>query len=147
MVWISGALTTLTNEEVHDCVANHVSAAESSFMTSCHECTDEKSKALESIDLVYCHVFSCTQGQDTISRGGTVVGSRQLFKLVKCGSRKAAIAEAFHATGFYGWNLVFSCVMRLDEDIDERGGKFKKVRQLWMLADEDDDGKAVRVFY
>ncbi|KAJ4319098.1 hypothetical protein N0V94_004058, partial [Neodidymelliopsis sp. IMI 364377] len=147
MVWISGALTTFTDEDVHGCVANHVSAAESSFTTTCHKCTDEKSKALESIDLAYCLIFSCTQAQDTISRGGAGVGNRQLFKLVKCGSRKAAVAEAFHATGFYGWNLVFSCVMRLDEDVDGRGGKFRKVGQLWMLADEDDDGKAVRVFY
>ncbi|KAI0570049.1 hypothetical protein TUN199_11814, partial [Pyrenophora tritici-repentis] len=61
--------------------------------------------------------------------------------------RDAAVSEAYHSAGVNGWNLAFSCVMRLGEDYDERDGKAKKVSHLWSLSEEDEDRKSIRTFY
>jgi hypothetical protein len=147
-VWTSAALTTPTDDDIYECTAKHAAQmAGASYTRTCQQCTDAKSEALEATDLSYCLVFSSTQGHDFIMAGTTANCGRSIYKIVKCGSREAAIAEVFHATGLNGWNLVFSCVMRADESIDERGGKFRRVDDLWMLADNDDDDESVRVFY
>lgn len=149
-VWASGALTTPTDDDVYECTADHAPQnAGASYTRTCQQCTDAKSETLEATDLSYCLVFSSTQEHDfTVGKGASRDG-RSIYKLVKCGSRETAIAEAFHATGLNGWNLVFSCVVRGDESVEERGGKFRRVRNLWMLADDDDnkDNESVRVFY
>jgi hypothetical protein len=69
--------------------------------------------------------------------------------VVKCGSREAAVFEAFYATGANGWHVAFSCVMRLGEDFRKRSGKTIAVKELWMLAEkeEEEDKDAIRVFY
>ncbi|KAI1533452.1 hypothetical protein PtrSN002B_010345, partial [Pyrenophora tritici-repentis] len=54
---------------------------------------------------------------------------------------------AYHSAGVNGWNLAFSCVMRLGEDYGERDGKAKKVSHLWSLSEEDEDRKSIRTFY
>lgn len=37
--------------------------------------------------------------------------------------------------------------MKLGEEFEERSGTAKKVNELWMLAEEDDDEKTIKVFY
>ncbi|KAF1925268.1 uncharacterized protein M421DRAFT_32173, partial [Didymella exigua CBS 183.55] len=148
-VWMSAALTTPADDDVSECSAEH--AAENialSFPQTCQQCTDAKSEALEATDLVYCLVFSSLQAHDYIApSGGSSNSVRPIYMLAKCGSREAAVAEIFHTTGLNGWSLVFSCVMRADESIEERGGKFRRVDNLWILADGDDDEESVKIFY
>ncbi|UPX20745.1 uncharacterized protein EKO05_0010967 [Ascochyta rabiei] len=148
-VWASVALTTPTDDDIHECTVGHTAdVIGAPYVRTCQQCTDEKSEALDATDLVYCLVFTSYQIHDPFAPGGSSTGGRQIYKMVKCGSREAAVAEIFHATGLNGWSLVFSCVMRVNEDVEKRGRKFKRVEDLWMLADEaEDDKESVRVFY
>ena len=146
-VWVSVALTTPTDDAIYECIAGHVNAVGVSYSRTCQQCTNAKSEALEAMDLSYYLVFNSTQAQDLFVPGGSSTGGRQIYKLIKCGSREAAVAEVFYATGLNGWNLVFSCIARASENVEDRGGNFRRVERLWMLADDDDDGKSVRVFY
>jgi hypothetical protein len=143
-VWASAAVTTPTDDDVFECSAGHT--IDDGYAGICHQCTDEKSEALESTPLVYCLVLSTCQASDPFIYGAHFNG-RQIYKLVKCGSREAAAAEAFYATGVNGWNLAFSCVMKLGKDFEDRSGKAKKIKELWMLAEEEEDEKVVRLFY
>jgi hypothetical protein len=137
-------MTTPTRDDIFECAAGH--AVDDGYAGTCHECTDAKSDALESTPLVYCLVFSTCQASDPFIHGAHFNG-RQIYKLVKCGSREAAVAEAFYAAGVNGWSLAFSCVMKLGEDFEERSGTAKKVNELWMLAEEENDEKTIKVFY
>jgi hypothetical protein len=91
-------------------------------------------------------VFSTFQASDPFIRG-THFNGHQIYKLVKCGGREAAVANAFYAAGVNGWSLAFSCVMKLGEDFEERSGTAKRVKELGMLAEEEDNEKVVKVFY
>ena len=147
-VWASAALTTPTDKKVHVCAAAHKhDSDEDSLVMTCRRCTDKKANALQATELAYCLVFNSTQIPEYMPLNNTT-GVKQIYKLVKCGSREAAVAEVFHAVGLNGWNLVFSCVMRASDDVEERGAKFKRVGDLWMLAGTDhDDEEGYRVFY
>lgn len=135
-VWASAALTTPLDDDVCKCIADHTrNSTATSYISTCRQCTAEKTKALSATDLVYCLVFNSLQAHETFIPGAATAGGRQIFKLVKCGSRAAAIAEIFHATGLHGWNMVFSCVMRNDNDIGNIGGEMARVEKLWMLSD------------
>jgi hypothetical protein len=142
-IWATAALTTPTDDDVYECAAGH--AIEDGYADICHQCTDEKSKALESTPLVYCLVLSTCQASDPFIHGAHFNG-RQIYKLVKYGSREAAVAEAFYAVGVNGWNIAFSCVMKLGENFEKRSGKVKRVEKLWMLA-EPKETEVDRVFY
>jgi hypothetical protein len=146
-VWASAALTTPTNKKMHVCAAAHKhDSNEDSLVMTCRRCTDKKANALQATELAYCLVFSTTQIPEFMPPNPTA--GKQMYKLIKCGSREAAVAEVFHVVGLNGWNLVFSCVMRASDDIEEQSGKFKRVGDLWMLAGADHDGEdGVRVFY
>lgn len=146
-VWASAALTTPQDDDIYDCTANH--SRDSDFMGTCAQCTDEKSEALDNTELVYCLVISTTHsiernygmpGQNVFTHG------RQIYKLIKCGSREAAAVEAFYTAGCQGWNVLFSCVMRVGETFEERNGKVERVENLWKLAEEK-AGDGIRVFY
>lgn len=142
-VWASDALSTPLDDDIQGCLADH--PPPSSWSKICHPCGEARSKALQATDLTYHLVFHTTE---TFGLGSSSPGGKQVYKLVKCGSREAAVAEVFHACGMNGWNLAFSCVTRASADPGEKGGKFKRVRSLWMLADGDaDDNDLVRVFY
>ncbi|CAG5190075.1 uncharacterized protein ALTATR162_LOCUS12123 [Alternaria atra] len=143
-VWASMAMTTATNDGIFECTAGHV--IDDGYAGTCHECTDATSEALENTPLVYCLVFSTYQASDPFIHGAHFNG-RPIYKLVKCGSREAAVAEAFYAAGVNDWSLAFSCVTKLGEDFEERPGTAKKVNELWMLAEEEDDVKTIKVFY
>lgn len=147
-VWVSAALTTPTDKKIHVCAAAHKhDLDEDSLVMTCRRCTDKKANALQATELAYCLVFNSTQAAEYMPMTHTT-SAKQVYKLVKCGSREAAVAEVFHAVGRNGWNLVFSCVMRASDDVEERGAKFKRVSDLWMLAGADhDDEEGVRVFY
>lgn len=149
-VWASAALTIPTDEN-QKCTADHTpDLTETTFTRPCQQCTD-KSAALDAMNLVYYLVFNSLQAHELagcMPASLSNMRGRQMYKLVKCGSREAAIAEVFHATGLNGWNLVFSCVTKASEDIDGGAGKLRRVEDLWMLADDDGaDGESVRVFY
>jgi hypothetical protein len=102
-------------------------------------------KALKSKPLVYCLVMSTHESfVETVPEK---CYGLQIYKLVKCGSREAAVTEAFFAAGVQGYNVVFSCVMRLDEDFTGRFGNARKVEQLSDLALENYSIDNVRVFY
>ncbi|KAF2999755.1 hypothetical protein E8E13_005019 [Curvularia kusanoi] len=146
-VWASAALTTPTDKRIHVCDATHKQQdPEDSLIMTCKRCTVKKSNALQATDLAYCLVFSTAPSPNFMVPPGDN-NNRQMYKLVKCGSREAAISEVFHAVGLHGLNLVFSCVMRASEDVLKRGGKFKRVSDLWMLGGADRDEEGVRVFY
>lgn len=151
-VWASAALTTPSDDDVYDCTAGHDRG-----IGACYHCTDEKSEALDATSLVYYLVVSTPQGGNDYAFGGmTAYGSprpksannsRQAYKLVKCGSREAAAAEAFYAAGANGWNVAFSCVMRHGETFDDRNGSVERVDELWKLSEDAEDDDTIRVFY
>ena len=145
-VWASGALTTPLDDDIYDCTAGH--SRDGDFMGACHQCTDEKSGAIESTDLVYYLVISTSHSMERAYNGGSATApshGRQIYKLISCGSREAAVIEAFCAAG-YGWNVIFSCVMRLGETLGEHEGKVERVDSLWKLAEMKSGGE-IRVFY
>ncbi len=148
-ILMSSALITPLNDDISDCNVEHdASVPRRSCIRRCRPCTDAKFQALQATDLAYHLVFNTTQALDLFAPGGSPTGGRHIYKLVKCGSREAAVAEIFHATGTNGWNLVFSCVTRASENVIERGGKFTRVKKLWMLADDEGDDKdSVKIFY
>jgi hypothetical protein len=137
---VGSALTVPTDDDIFCCNAGH---GADDLTGACAQCTDEKSEALDATDLVYCIVLSTFQANDPFIHGAHFNG-KQVYKLIKCGSREAAVSEAFYAAGS-GWNVAFSCVMRADENFDE--DKMKKVDELWMLGEDEEDEDAVRVFY
>ena len=143
-VWASAALTTPTDDDIYDCAAGH--SIDSDYSGACHQCTDEKSEAMDSTPLVYCLVLSTCQASDPFIIGAHFNG-RQIYKLVKCGSREAAAAEAFYASGVNGWNVAFSCVLRVGETFEERTGATERVDDLWRLAEDSQNEDAVRAFY
>ncbi|KAI5365616.1 hypothetical protein J4E82_011348 [Alternaria postmessia] len=143
-VWASKPTTTSIDDRILECVAAH--DINEGYAESCLECTIAKSEALKNTPLVYCLVFGTYQARDPYIHASHFNG-RQIYKLVKCGSREAVVAEAFYTAGIEGWSLVFSCVMKLGEGFEERSKTAKKVDKLWMLAEEDDDENNIKVFY
>jgi hypothetical protein len=144
-LWASRALTAPTDDDVYDCTAGHT--IDGGYTGTCHQCSEEKSDALDETPLVYCLIFTTCQASTPFVHGAHFNG-RQIYKMIKCGSRAAAISEAFYATGVNGWNVAFSCVMRVGEDFEERSGKATPVEELWMLAEEEEEeSEHVRVFY
>lgn len=103
-------------------------------------------RSLKSTPLVYCLILSTYDTASNMLPDGKSHG-RQMYKLVRCGSREAAVAEAFYAAGVHGWNVSFACVMRLDEDFVGTFGKAKKVKQLSKLGLDNYVREDVRVFY
>jgi hypothetical protein len=142
-VWAAAALTTPTDDDIYDCTADH---SVESGMGACYACTNEKSDAIDTTPLVYYIALSTCQASDFYIHNANFNG-KHIFKLVKCGSREAAAAEAFYASGANGWNIVFSCVMRLGETFDERSGPVERVDELWKLAEDAEDDTTIRVFY
>jgi hypothetical protein len=142
-LWASRALTTPIDDDVRDCTAGH--PADGGYVGSCHQCSEEKSEALDATSLEYCLIMTSCQASDPFVHGSHFNG-KQIYKMVKCGSREAAISEAFYATGVNGWNVVFSCVLRLGEGVD---GNIQKAKELWELADAetDDEADEIRIFY
>jgi hypothetical protein len=69
--------------------------------------------------------------------------------MVQCGSREAAMSEAFYATGANGWSIAFTCAVRLGEGFDDENGNAQRVEKFGKLAEEDvhQDDDTVRVFY
>ena len=147
-VWASAALVTPTDDDIYECTAEH--PIDNDYTGSCTQCTCEKSEALDNTPLVYCLILTTCQASDPFVHGAHFNG-RQIYKLVKCGSREAAVAEAFYAAGVNGWNIAFSCVMKLGHDFDEApiNAKVERAEHLWQLADEgeDEDAAKVKVFY
>ncbi|KAF2125085.1 hypothetical protein P153DRAFT_120294 [Dothidotthia symphoricarpi CBS 119687] len=146
-VWASAALTTPTDDDVETCTAGH--AADARISESCQQCVNDRAEALDNTSLVYCLVLSTCQASDPYVHGAHFNG-RQIYKLVKCGSREAAVAEAFYAAGVNGWSVVFSCVMRFGEDVFSTTGTTEKVDELWTLTKDNEIGVAdgsVRIFY
>lgn len=145
-LWASRALTTPTDDDVYDCTAGHT--MEGGYTSTCHQCSEEKSEALDATPLVYWVILTACQASNPFIHGSHFNGT-QIYKLIKCGSREAATSEAFYATGVNGWSVAFSCITRLGEGFDDRNGKAQAQEELWMLAedDEDDEEENVRVFY
>jgi hypothetical protein len=145
-LWTSRALTTPTDDDVYDCTAEH--AAGGTYTSTCHQCSEKKSEALDATSLAYYLILTTCQASNPFVHGSHFNG-RQIYKMVKCGSREAAIAEAFYATGVNSWNIAFSCVTRLGEGFDDKNGNVQKVQELWMLAEDDvdRDDNTLRVFY
>ncbi|KAL6710989.1 hypothetical protein ACN47E_006864 [Coniothyrium glycines] len=149
-VWSSSALITPTNDDIYDCTVRHsMTDADSG---NCHRYTEHRSKALERTPLVYCLVLSTCQASDPFINGAHFNG-RQIYKLIRCGSREAAVSEAFHSAGANGWNVIFSCIFKFGEDFQERPAmtKVKRAEHLWMLAEEAfaeaSSESSIRVFY
>ncbi|KAF2181480.1 hypothetical protein K469DRAFT_691967 [Zopfia rhizophila CBS 207.26] len=97
-------------------------------------------------DLVYYIVLSTWHASDSFVHGAHFNG-RQIYNLVKCGSREAAAAEAFYAAGVNGWNVAFSCVVRMGETFSDRTGAAERVEELWNLGEDGKDDTTVRVFF
>jgi hypothetical protein len=144
-LWASRALSTPTDDDVYDCTAGHTT--EDGYASTCHRCSEEKSEALDATSLQYCLIMTTCQASNPFIHGSHFNG-RQIYKIVKCGSREAAVSEAFYATGVNGWNIAFSCVLRLGEGFDDRIGKMLRVEELWQLADDDhNDEESIGVFF
>lgn len=143
-VWASSALVTPIDDDIYDCTAGH--AIDDAFSGVCPTCTDEKSEALDGTPLVYYVVLSTCQAGEPFIHGAHFNG-KQIYKLIKCGSRDAAVAEAFYASGVNGWSVSFTCVMRADDELEGGEGKIKRVDELWMLGEDEEDDDCTRVFF
>ncbi|KAI1591694.1 hypothetical protein PtrCC142_011745, partial [Pyrenophora tritici-repentis] len=143
-VWASAAMRTPIDDDVPECLANHPDNTYPS--RSCFPCSNKRATALGATSLVYCLILSTYQAADPFVHGSHFHG-KPIYKLIKCGSRDAAVSEAYYSAGVNGWNLAFSCVMRLGEDYEKRDGEAKKVLHLWSLSEEDEDRKNIRTFY
>ncbi|KAH7064055.1 hypothetical protein BKA63DRAFT_428001, partial [Paraphoma chrysanthemicola] len=141
---VSKALTTPTDDDVYDCSAGHT--IDGGYAGTCHQCSEQKSDALEATDLEYTLIITTCQASNPFIQGAHFNG-RQIYKMTRHSSREAAVAEAFYASGVNGWNVVFSCVTRVGESFEDRTGKVSKVEELWQLADDAADDKVVRIFY
>lgn len=138
-VWASSALTDSSDDKIQDCTSDHVTKDDlgGSFA---------KCDTLEATSLIYCIILSSFQARDLTASNHHLHG-RQIFKLIKCGSRDAAIAEVLCASVMYGWNVAFSCVMREDENFPQKQGIYEKVGKLGMLAGAAANKNVIRVFY
>jgi hypothetical protein len=136
-VWASTPMTTLLDD---------VSRAQPPPPDSGSSGSRNQSEQLANAPLVYCLVIGTYCAEHSFAQEVHYNG-RHIYKLVRCGSRAAAVLEAFYAAGVNGWNVLFTCVMRLGEDFGERSGKVRKVTRLSHLAEEDCDGEDVRIFY
>jgi hypothetical protein len=140
----SRALTTPTDDDIFECMAGHI--PDGVYASTCHQCSEEKSEALDATSLVYSLILTTYQASNPFAHGSHFNG-RQIYKLIRCGSREAATSEAFYASGVNGWNVAFSCVTRLGEGFEDRTNLGKKIEELYMLADNESDDDVVRVFY
>jgi hypothetical protein len=143
-IWATRALTTPTDDDVYDCTAGHT--LEGGHTSTCPQCSEEKFEALDATSLVYWLVITACQASNPFVHGSHFNG-KQIYKLIKCGSRAAATSEAFYTTGVNGWSVTSCCVTRLGESFDDRNGKAVAQEELWMLAEDGDDDENVRVFY
>jgi hypothetical protein len=143
-IWASSALVTPSDDDIFDCAADHT--VNDSFSGACPACTDEKSEALDGTPLVYYIVLSSCQASEPFVHGAHFNG-RQIYKLIRCGSRDAAAAEAFYAAGVNGWSVAFSCVLRADDELEGGEGKIKRVDELWMLGEDEEEDDCTRVFF
>lgn len=143
-VWASVVLTTPVDEDVEYCKAVN-SVDESSV--ACGLCRGCRSRGIENTPLVYCLVLASFQARDPYVNTAHFNG-KQIYKLVKCGSREAAVAEAFYTAGSDGWSVVFSCVMRSGEDDFSTSGTIRRVNKLSGLLDKAENERDVtRIFY
>lgn len=142
---VSAALTAPTDDDVYGCSMGH-SVIDGPPTAICHPCSEQRSEALDETSLIYTLILTTCQASTPFIHGAHFNG-KQIYKLVKCGSREAAVAEAFHAASINGWNVVFSCVTRLGEEFDDRHGKVVRVPELWHLAQECVDKECIRIFY
>lgn len=137
-VWASAALTTLLDD-----VSRGTDAASSSG--SQYQSTSLAQS--DSMPLVYCLVISTFDADHTFPPQVHYKG-RHIYKLIKCGSREAAVLEAFYAAGVHGWNVLFTCVMRLGEEFEDKAGKAMKVRLAQLARGESEGEKeGVSLFY
>ncbi|KNG44015.1 hypothetical protein DDE82_009097 [Stemphylium lycopersici] len=143
-VWASAPMTTALDNNVCNCAAGR--SKKHGCTGICGECTDEQGEALEDTSLAYYLILSTCQAREPFLHGPHSNGHK-IYSMIRCGSRDAAVAEAFYASGVNGWNVAFSCVMRLGEDFEQRSGKAKVVKDLAQLAQDDEDEENVRVFY
>lgn len=145
-LWASSALVTPTDDDIYDCTAGHSCTLGDTLAGPCSTCTDEKSEALDGTPLVYYVVLSTCQANEPFLHGAHFNG-RQIYKLVRCGSREAAAAEAFYAAGVNGWTVSFSCAMRANDVLSPGEERIKKLDELWMLGEEEDEDNCTRVFF
>jgi hypothetical protein len=141
-VCASPALTNLLADVEHEYCCH---PTESAYSRNCESCR-QKCEALSQTPLVYYLVLTTCQASNPFIQGAHFNG-RQIYMMVRCGSREAAVQEAFYAAGVNGWNVAFSCVMRCDESFGEACGTLKKVDRVYSLADKKEDENAVRIFY
>jgi hypothetical protein len=143
-VWASRVFTTPTDDEVYGRTTSQI--IDGGNTAACHKCSKKNSEVPDYTPLLYCLVLTTFQASNPFIHGAHFNG-RQIYKIIKCGSREAATTEAFNAAGVNGWNVAFSCIMRLGEDFEERNGIASPVKELWMLGKEEKDKSVVRVFY
>jgi hypothetical protein len=141
-LWVTAALATPIDDDVYDC-GKHGRDVNGSD-GACPVCTKEKSEILNGTSLVYCIVLSTYQASEPFVDGAHFNG-KEIFKVVKCGTRERASAEAFYATVLNGWSVELSCVLREGEMLTKNA---KRVEKLWELGEEDAIVKeGARVFY
>lgn len=142
-LYVSKALTTPTNDEVYNCSENHT--IDGGYAGTCHQCSEQKSEALEATELEYTLVITTCQASHPFMQGAQFNG-HEIYKITRHGSRGAAADEAFYAS-VNGWSVVFSCVTRVGESFEDRIGKASRVEKLWQLYGDAADEKVVRIFY
>lgn len=97
----------------------------------------EESKVSDRTSLAYYIVFSTFQGIESSGHEAYFNG-KKVFKLLRRGTRKAAIAEIYHTAGAIGRSVEFSCMFRGGERFT---GNAKRVEKLLELCEEDRNGK------
>ena len=147
-LWASAALVTPSDDDVHGCGNDHREKGDANgsetFEGICPVRTGEKREAVNGTSLVYCIVISTYQASEPFVHGAHFNG-KTMFRVVRCGTREGASAEAFHAVGTNGWSVVFSCVFKEGVMFS---GRVKRVEELWELGEKDDEAKEdARVFY
>jgi hypothetical protein len=142
-LWASRALTTPTDDDVCGCSAGHM--MNGGHTSVCDKWSLSKSDSLKATDLEYCLIMTTYQASNPYTHGAHFNG-RMLYKMVKYGSREAAMAGAFYEAGAHGWNLAFSCITEPGKGFADRTSAVEKMEELWQLADRS-KSDSVRVFY
>jgi hypothetical protein len=139
-VWAAAPLTTPLDDIVFECTVDGHS--QRNDLGPCRSCTAGKSAAVKGTQLVYYLVF------ETQEHNGVLPFPDSLYKLIKCGSREAAVEQVLLGSGINGWNLVFSCIFRYRECFNDFSGSgIRRVNSLWGLSEDAEDQQMIRVFF
>jgi len=96
-------------------------------------------------DLVYYLVLHTEQSQPFRTPGPPIEG-QSIYKVLRCGSREAALSEVYYQAGNFGISTVFCCAFKEGADI-MKAKMFRRVQDVENLGMPVKIQGRVKVFY